>query len=430
MNRAPRPACANGIAAARPETARNAWIFVFILLGSTIINFIDRQTLSVLAPILRDEFHLSNSQYAAILNAFQISYLVMYSVGGRLADLLGVRRGMTLFVLWWSLASIAQMFVMGPRSLAACRFLLAVGEGGNWPAVVKAVGERIPGPMRSLAVGVVNSGSSLGAAIAPPLVGWLAITWGWRAAFLFTGLLGLIWLPLWLWYSREQGPGGLNRMAAGGLVKPPPWSRVFRYRQAWAVFLGRFIGDPVWFFYVFWLPEYLKRQRGLSIAAIASVAWIPFLAADAGNVAGGGATAWLMRRGWSVNRARKTVMTVASFGAAIGIVAAYDSTLAGAITCISFATFFYVCWAVNNLTLPVDFFPPSYVGTIFGFAGTGSGLGTMAAMALIGLVLDWTHNYTPVMIAIGLLLPAAQAVVALAAGPIHKLEISGEAPVS
>ena len=188
--------------AARAAKEKGPWLFVMIVLGSTVINFIDRQTLSVLAPVLRDQFRLSNSDYATIINCFQIAYLVMNGVGGRLSDLLGVRRGMTLFVIWWSCFSTLQAFIVGFKSLGACRFALALGEGGNWATAVKAVAERVPERMRSVAVGVVNSGSSLGTAIATPLVGGLAVMFGWRAAFFLTSLIGFLWLPLWLMATR------------------------------------------------------------------------------------------------------------------------------------------------------------------------------------------------------------------------------------
>ena len=402
---------------------KTPWLFVMIVLGSTTINFIDRQTLSVLAPVLRDEFRLSNIDYAAIINCFQIAYLVMNSVGGRLSDVLGVRRGMTLFIVWWSFFSTLQAFIVGAKSLAMCRFSLALGEGGNWATAVKAVAERVPVRMRSVAVGIVNSGSSLGTALAPPLVGWLAITWGWRAAFFLASLIGFFWVPVWLAATRGQRYQKTQKPTE----KSPPWSSIFRYRQVWAIFLGRLIGDPVFFFYAFWLPEYLHRNRGLSLAAISAVAWIPFVAAAIGNVAGGAISDSLIRGGWTANQARKTVMAISALGASVGIAAVCHTSLLTAITAISLATSFYFCWAVNLHTLPVDFFPPSYVGTVFGFGGTGSGLGTLLVTAAVGITLDLTHSYTLVFIGIGLLLPVALVVVLLLAGKVQRLDIPAAA---
>jgi len=400
---------------------KSPWLFVIIVLGSTTINFIDRQTLSVLAPVLRDEFRLSNTDYAWIINSFQLAYLVMNGVGGRLSDLLGVRRGMTLFVVWWSFFSALQAFIVGAKSLAVCRFSLALGEGGNWATAMKAVAERVPAPMRSIAVGIVNSGSTLGTALATPLVGWLAITWGWRAAFFLASLIGFLWLPVWLASTHSQHQPKTKKRTE----KSPPWSSIFRYRQVWAIFLGRLIGDPVFFFYAFWLPEYLHRNRGLSLASISAVAWIPFVAAAIGNIAGGAISDSLVRGGWTINRARKTVMVISALGAPVGIVAVCNTSLSTAITAISLATTFYFCWAVNLHTLPADFFPPSYVGTVFGFGGTGSGLGTLLVTAAVGLTLDLTHSYTWVFIGIGLLLPVALVVVLPLAGKVQPLDIPG-----
>ena len=432
MPSAADPAPVSGTKEGLSAAARSAvlektpWLFVLVVLGSTIINFVDRQTLSVLAPVLRDEFRLSNSDYALIINCFQIAYIVMNSVGGRLSDVLGVRRGMTAFVIWWSIFSTLQAFVVGPKSLGACRFCLAFGEGGNWATAVKAVAERVPERMRSVAIGIVNSGSSLGTAIAPPLVGGIAVMFGWRTAFFATSLIGFLWLPLWLMATRGQR----RRVVQAPAEKSPSWSSIFRYRQVWAIFLGRLIGDPVFFFYAFWLPEYLHRNRGLSLAQISAVAWIPFIAASIGNVAGGAASDWLMRRGWTVNKARKSVMVVSALGATVGIVTVFDTSLAVAITAISLATSFYFCWAVNLHTLPVDFFPPSYVGTVFGFGGTGSGVGTLLVTWLVGFTLDLTHSYRLVFMGIGLLLPIALVVVLLLAGTVRRLDLPAISPAT
>jgi MFS transporter, ACS family, hexuronate transporter len=401
------------------STPKGTWVFVFVLLGSTILNFLDRQTLSILAPTIMGEFRLSNTDYAMVISVFQVSYMVMYSLGGRLSDILGVRRGLTIFVVWWSVACMLQALVTGARSLALVRSLLAVGEGGNWPAAVKAVAERVPASARPLAVGIVNSGSSLGAIIAPLLVGWLALRFNWRVAFIATGMLGFIWLPIWLYVTRHHprpGPGTKSGLSI-------PWSRLFRFRQAWAIFLGRLLGDQVWFFYVFWLPSYLDKERHLSLAGIASVAWIPFAAAAAGNCTGGAVAGILARRGWSLDSSRKLVLFIAAAGASIGVTAAFSSSLAVAMAAISATAFFYMAWAVTLQTLTVDFFPPSYVGTVFGFAGSGSSLGTMLTAPLIGIIVDTTDSYGAIMIAAGLLLPVTQILVAVVAGRVRRLEI-------
>ncbi len=407
---------------AAPKARKVPWAIIFVLLGSTIINYLDRLTVSVLAPTLRDEFGMSNTEYAWTVNAFTFSYMIFYSVGGRISDILGARRALTLFVVWWSTASVAQAFVVGPRSLAAVRFVLAMGEGGNWPTVIKSAAEGVPGAMRSFAIGIVNSGSALGAMLAPLIVGSLAVMWGWRAAFLATASVGFLWVPIWLYVTRNDPKEEAQK------EERVPWRRLVFFRQAWAVFLPRLIGDPIWGFYTFWLPEYLNRARGLNLKSIALVAWIPFLAADLGNMAGGGITSWLIARGWSVQRARRAVMWVAAFGTMIGILAPFTDSLPLAIAAMSCAGFFFITWGMNSLNLPADWFPPSYVGTVLGFSGTGNGLGTLIVTALTGWVLDATGNYTIVFVGVGLLVPIAQLVLTLVGGPIYRLDIRERVP--
>ena len=397
------------------------WRLIFILLGATTINYLDRLTASVLAPTLRDEFGMSNADYSFVVNAFTAAYLIFYSVGGRIADVIGARRALALFMVWWSVAGAAQALTVGMRSLAVVRFVLAAGQGGTWPAAMKAAAKHVPGSQRSLSVGITNSGSSIGAMLAPPLIGTMALLWGWKAACVATGAIGFLWLPFWFRLTRQptQGQGAAVR------EETVPWRRVVVYRQAWAVFLGRAIGDPFWVFYIFWLPEYLARDRGLDLESIAAVGWIPFLVAGLANFAGGGVTSWLVGRGWSVHRARRTMMWIAAPASMVGVAAAYTDSLAVAMTAISAAAFFFMFWSVNTVNLPSDWFPPKYVGTVFGFSGTGQGLGSMLIIYLVGQVLDATGNYALVFAGVGLLVPLAQLVMTLVGGPIRRLEIAG-----
>ena len=365
---------------------------------------------------------MSNADYSFVVNAFTAAYLVFYSVGGRISDVIGSRRALALFMVWWSLAGAAQALTVGTRSLAVTRFLMAAGQGGTWPAVMKAAAERSPGPLRSLAVGIANSGSSVGAMLAPPLIGAMAVWWGWQAACIATGAIGFLWLPFWFAMTRRPASGPL----AFKKEDDAPWRRVVVYRQAWAVFLGRAIGDPFWVFYIFWLPEYLSRERGLDLQSIAAVGWIPFLVAGLANLAGGGLTSWLVSRGWSIHRARRLTMWLAAPASMVGIAAVYADSLAAAMAAISLSVFFFMVWSVNTVNLPSDWFPPRYVGTVFGFSGTGQGLGSMVIIYFVGQVLDATGNYALVFAGVGLLVPLAQAIMTLVGGPIRRLEINGE----
>ncbi len=400
--------------ASRPRTP---WALLAILLAATTTSYIDRIAISVLAPTLRDEFGMTNSEYALVVNCFMVTYMLMYSIGGRLADLLGFRKALSLYIIWWSITGAVHGAATGFRSLALCRFLLAVGQGGVWPAGMKTVAHEVLGPLRSLGVGIVNFGSSLGSALAVPIVGWLAVTWGWRTAFLVTGLMGFGLLPFWLTLTRKSQTH--TAAAATQRVQQVSWIRVIRYRQAWAGFLGRFVSAGAWGFYAFWIPEYLARERGLDLAGIGLVAWMPFVASGLGDLSGSGVTAWLIARGWSVNRARKTVLFAAGVAATAGVGAAYAPNISLAMLSICIGALGFKIASVNFLNLPTDFFPAKYVGTAFGFSGTGGSAGIVLTNAAIGLVLDATGSYAAVLLGVALLTPTAVAVTFLVAGRIE-----------
>ncbi len=396
---------------------RTPWALLAILLAATTTSYIDRIAISVLAPTLRDEFGMTNSEYALVVNCFMVTYMLMYSIGGRLADLLGFRKALSLYIIWWSITGAVHGAAAGFRSLALCRFLLAVGQGGVWPAGMKTVAHEVLGPLRSLGVGIVNFGSSLGSALAVPIVGWLAVTWGWRTAFLVTGLMGFGLLPFWLTLTRKSQTH--TAAAATQRVQQVSWMRVIRYRQAWAGFLGRFVSAGAWGFYAFWIPEYLARERGLDLAGIGLVAWMPFVASGLGDLSGSGVTAWLIARGWSVNRARKTVLFAAGVAATAGVGAAYAPNISLAMVSICIGALGFKIASVNFLNLPTDFFPAKYVGTAFGFSGTGGSAGIVLTNAAIGLVLDATGSYAAVLLGVALLTPTAVAVTFLVAGRIE-----------
>jgi len=387
-------------------------LLVGLLLGETTINFIDRQVVSVLAPTLRDEFHLSNSAYAWIVNAFLITYALSYSFAGWVLDRLGVGRGLSLAISWWSVAGMLTSLARGPLSLGFFRSLLAVGEGGAWPAFAKAVSIWVPPEARTLAIGVCNSGSSLGAMIAPPLVAWITYRYDWRAAFIATGALGFLWVAAFLLFRRLHPEMAVSEKEVQALGALPglSWGRLIRYRETWAVFFCRFFADPLWYFYVFWIPEYLTRERHLNLASMATVAWIPFLVADLANFTGGYVTLRLQRAGWTPNRTRKTLMTIAALLSPIGIFAVWADTLWATMTLISVAIFFWMLWSISVHSLPGDYFPPRAVGSVYGIAGTGSTVGSVISTWGVGRILDATHSYAPVFVSIGVLMPVAMLV--------------------
>ncbi|MGD0579295.1 MAG: MFS transporter [Bryobacteraceae bacterium] len=371
-----------------------------MLFLATVINYLDRQALSILAPELRDRFHMTNVDYSRILFAFLLAYLIMQGVSGRLMDKLGTRRGFSLTIAWWSAAAMLHAVATSARSFGVCRFLLGMGEAGNWPGGVKVVSEWFPARERAFAIGLFNSGSTLGAVIAPPLVVSIVSLWGWQAAFLMTGAIGFAWLALWLATVRpplhppEDGP-------------PAPavqrrWLDLLRYREVWALVGGRLLADPVWWFYVFWLPEYLRRARHFTLAEIGYFAWIPFLTAGVGCLAGGMASGWLIRRGWRVLPARKIVMAVSALAMLSGIPAVLAAEAWVALAWISAVTLFYQMWSANILTLAADLFPQHEVASVSGLSGAGAALGGMCFNLLVGLIVD-RFSYVPVFLLAGVM---------------------------
>jgi len=406
-------------------STRSQVLLMALLLGATTINWIDRQVLSVLAPFLRDEFHLSNSDYAAILNAFMLTYSVAMPLAGWLLDRLGVGRGLSLAVAWWSLAGMFTSLARGPVSMGLFRSLLAMGEAGAWPSFAKAVAIWIPRNWRTLAMGVCNSGSSLGAMIAPVVVVFLTQHFSWRFAFLLTGSLGFLWVGAFQIFrlahpqmrQTEQGlPGSTGKAHTN-------WRQLLRYRQTWAVFVCRFLADPLWYFFVFWIPEFLSRERGLSLAAIGAVAWVPFLVSDLSNFTTGWIALVLQRSGWSVDRTRKTVMFVGAMVSPIGIAAAFCHSLLWTMVFICVAIFFWMAWSITVQTLPGDFFPARSVGSVYGFCGAGSTTGSVISIWLVGRILDTTHSYIAVFTLLGLLMPVAYVVGTALMGKVQRLDL-------
>jgi ACS family hexuronate transporter-like MFS transporter len=388
------------------------WWIAGLLFLATVINYVDRQCLSVLAPVLLEEFGMTAGDYSRILSAFMLAYLIMQTGSGRLMDWVGTKAGFALCILWWSVAAMLHAAARSALHLGLFRFLLGLGEAGNWPGAVKAIAEWFPARERAFAIGLFNSGSTVGATVAPPLVAWLALGYGWRNAFLITGSLGFFWLALWLFlYQRPERHrwlrpaelelirGGQEDVRVGERIR---WRSLFGYRQVWGLVLGRMLADPVWWFYVFWLPEYLKREREFSLAMIGYFAWIPFLAADIGNLTGGAMSGLLVKRRVPVLRARKAVMLACAVLMMAGIPAVLVEQAWLAVALISLVTFAYSAWAANILTLPADLFPPQIVASVSGLSGTGAAAGGMLFTLIIGYVVD-RFSYVPVFTAAGLM---------------------------
>jgi len=395
----------------RPAIPRLRWWIGGLLFASTVINYIDRQTLNVLAPFLKSDYHWTNSDFALLIISFRVAYAVMQAVAGRVLDWLGTRRGLMLSVTWYSIAAIITATAQGLRSFMVFRFLLGAGEAANWPGATKAVAEWFPKTERGWAVALFDSGSAIGAAVAPFLVVGLYRSFGsWRPVFVVTGLLGFTWMLVWRRFYQPPehharlGPDERDYILNGRAESPkdasaPPrsWLALLGMRQTWGIIVGRALTDPVWYFVSDWFAIYLV-SKGFRLENTLIGFWVPFLAADLGNFAGGGFSSHLIRRGWSVVRARKFVFVVCGAGMACLIPAAFVNNFAWLIAIFAIATFSYAAWSTMALTLPSDLYPASQVATVSGMSGTGSGLGTILSTYLIGWAADH-YSFQPVLIA-------------------------------
>lgn len=388
-----------------PCHSRLRWWVVGLLFCVTVLNYVDRQTLSVLAPVLRDEFRMSNGDYAFVVNAFLIAYTVMQAASGAFLDWIGTKWGFAIMFLWWSAATFLHRFARGARSLACFRFLLAMGEAGNWPAAAKAIAEWFPEKERGSAMGIFNAGSSTGALLAPPLIAFTALRLGWRNAFVVISLGGLTWLLLWVSTYRTPSTAPSLKLpdevdagegTSHAFTRPKiQWLSLFAYREMWGIFLARAVTDAVWWFYIFWLPEYLKHDRGFTLTMIGRFAWIPFLTADLGCLAGGWCSDLLMRRGLSLNGGRKVVLAVSALMTFAGWFVHSTNSVATAMALIAVATFGVQSWGTLLLTLPADIFPSEVVASVSGLSGFGAGAGGVVSTFFVGYLLD-KFSYKPV----------------------------------
>lgn len=379
---------------------------------ATAINYLDRQTLSVAAPVLIDQFHMSNESYARVIFAFMLAYTIANGISGPLLDRLGTRLGFALTMAWWSAADILHALAHGAWSLGVYRFLLGIGEAGNWPASVKVVAEWFPAKERALASGIFNSGSAVGAIVAPPVVVWLLLRYGWRQAFVWVGITGLVWLVVWSFAYRT--PEGARAEITAPAVSP--W-RLFRTRFVWSFTLSKVFLDPVWYFYIFWFPEYLKRARHFSMVSIGEYAWIPFAVAGAGNLLGGWLSGFMLRRGFSLNAARKGGVTIFAIIMVSAIPAVLTPSAMASIALVSLAMLGYTGCCAILLACPADVFPKNTVGSIWGLASMGSGFGGMIFALITGAVVDH-FSYAPVFIGFGIMPLICAAILWTLTGPI------------
>ncbi len=402
------------------------WWIGGVLFASTVINYLDRQTLSLLAPYLKLQYHWTNSDYANIAIAFRVAYSIGQTAFGRMMDRVGTRRGLTLTVIWYSIISMLTSLAGGLYSFATFRFLLGAGESANWPAAAKAVSEWFPKRERALATALFDSGSSIGGAVAPFIVLWVYFRWGWRPAFLIPGILGFLWLIVWRWiYYPPESHSRISEAeremivadkhasdlqpAGAGLDRGASlrWRDLFKLPQTWGTIIARAFTDPVFFFISEWFPIYLVA-KGIDLKNGLIAVWIPFLAADLGSFFAGALSGYLVRRGWSLGAARKVPIIYGGIGMTLLILTIFTTNLYMIAFLFAIVTFTYAGFTIMANVLPSDLFDSKSVASVSGVSGTGAGIGTIVAFKLIGYFSDarqstGTHSFDPIVILAGLL---------------------------
>ncbi|WP_260706585.1 MFS transporter [Edaphobacter flagellatus] len=372
------------------------WWMLGFAFTATVINYLDRQALSVAAPVLRAEFHLRSLSYAHIVFAFLLAYTLMNGISGLLIDRLGTKIGYGLFVAWWSLSALLHSFAQGSTSLGMFRFLLGLGEAGNWPGAVKIVAEWFSPNERSTASGIFNSGSAVGAILAPPIIAFMLLHYGWRSAFAIVGAAGFVWLVAWIFLYRSPVSGKEIQ------ATPLPYKSLLRSRFVWTFTISKIFFDPVWYFYTFWFPEYLSHGRHFDMASIGRYGWIPFFIAGLGSALGGLLSRGLLACGSTITVARKTAVSIAAIMMLAAIPSVLVQSAVTSIALISLAMAGYTAGLANMLAMPADVVPPDRVAFVYGFASMGSGFGGMIFTLLTGWLIDH-YSYAPAFFLFGLI---------------------------
>ena len=412
--------------ASRPTNVR--WLICALLFFAAAINYIDRQVIGILKPTLQEQFHFDEQDYAAIVFTFQAAYAIGLLLSGRIMDRIGVRRGFALAVVVWSIGAVmhgaadwlpwlriptlsidppAVVFLGGATAgLALSRLVLGLGEAGNFPASIKAVAEWFPKKERALATGIFNSGTNIGALVTPLVVPWITLAYGWQWAFVITGVLGFGWVIWWFVSYRDPDTHpGVNAAELAIIQSDPvektaaiPWSRLLPHRQTWAFAAGKFLTDPIWWLYLFWVPDFLGRNHGLDLKTMGLPLVVIYLVADVGSIGGGWLSSHLIKRGWSTNAARKPAMLVCALAVVPMLAAAQVKSLWMAVALVSIAAAAHQGWSANLFTLVSDMFPKRAVGSVVGIGGMAGSVGGMLIALVVGAILQKTGSYVPIFV--------------------------------
>jgi ACS family hexuronate transporter-like MFS transporter len=421
--------------AAPARVGWHRWMVCALLFLATTINYVDRQIIGILKPTLVAEFGWQDERiYAAIVFTFQLAYAIGLLLAGRVIDTLGTRLGFVIAVVVWSIAAIAHagadrlpwlrlptinldattglsvVLLAGPAAgFALVRFFLGLGEAGNFPASIKTIAEWFPKKERALATGIFNSGTNVGALLTPLIVPWVTLRWGWQWAFVATGLTGFFWVAWWMRVYRP--PEDQPRVSPAELayirsdpaerITPIRWAKLLPHRQTWAFALGKFMTDPIWWLYLFWIPDFLNRNHGLDLKSIGLPLVVIYLVADVGSIGGGWLSSWLIRRGWTINSARKTTMLLCALAVVPIVFAARASNLWVAVGLVSIAAAAHQGWSANLFTLASDMFPRRAVGSVVGLGGMSGAVGGMLIAVVVGEVLQRTGSYVPILVIAG-----------------------------
>lgn len=409
------PAATSAITASDSEAAAAIspvgyfrWVICALLLFGTTKNYMDRQVLGVLKTTLQHDLGWNEIDYGNLVFAFQAAYAVGMLAVGRLVDHLGTRVGYALAMVFWSLASMGHALGSSFTSFLVARSALGLGESGVFPASIKTVAEWFPKKERALAIGIFNAGTNVGAIITPLVVPWITIHWGWRWAFIITGVLGFVWLIFWLLLYRKPEEHPRVSRAELDYIRSDPqppmakikWARLIPHRQTWAFVVGKFMIDPIWWFYLFWVPDFLQRQHGLSLMKIGIPIMVIYVIADVGSVAGGWLSSWLIARGQTVNIARKSTMFICAVCVVPIVFASRVESMWGAVLLIGLAAAAHQGFSANLFALTSDTFPAQAVGSVVGMGGMAGAVGGMLIAKIVGYTLQWTGSYmVPFMIA-------------------------------
>ena len=394
----------------RPSSYR--WTICALLFVATTINYVDRQVLGILAPTLQRELHWTEADYGDIVSWFSLAYALGFLAAGRAMDWIGVRRGLAAAVIAWSAAAIGHAFATTAAGFSFARAMLGVSESAIFPASIKAIAEWFPQRERALATGIFNAGTNTGAIITPLLVPWIALRWGWQWAFVATGALGLLWLLLWIPLYRNP-VYGRDELVAGQKV---PWVSLFGHRQTWAFIVGKLMADPVWWFYLYWLPKFLDAKYGVKLAQVAAPIIVVYLIADVGSVGGGWISSALIKRGWSVNRARKATMLAMALLIVPTTLVSRAPGMWAAVLIVGVAAAAHQAWSANVYTLASDMFPNFAVGSVVGIGAFAGAMGGVLFQRITGRILQANgSDYAPIFVVCGLAYVTAWVIIHLLA---------------